>query len=120
MKLTAIEQAIYDRELAVLNHELRTGIEIIQKALAKYANGGGCSVEDENVAAAEFDEYVNNLKLGKVSYYAGYSLNVSTPSIPHAPEFLRKAVLDYAIKDFMARVDQIDEIRQIAENAHNQ
>lgn len=125
MKLTEIEKAIYERELEVLNRELRNGVEIIHKALAKYANGGGYSgncirVDDEKTAAAEFDKFVNNLRLGSVSYYDKYSLSVVAPNIAQAPEFLRKAILDYAIKDFMEIVNQIDEIRHIAENAANQ
>ena len=124
MDLSKLEQAIYDREVAALQKEMQRGIEIIDKALAKYANGGGTRgklirVDNEKTAAAEFDEWINSMRLGRTTYY-GDSIYPSAPAIKKAPEFIRRAILDTAIKEFMETVESVDEIRQIANTALNE
>lgn len=124
MNLTKLEQAIYNRELSILVKELQRGIEIIDKALAKYANGGGRSgrlvtIQDHKNDAVDFDKWVNNLRIGQTTYYGGYALYPAKPEIADAPEFLRRAILDTAINEFMATVNSIDEIHHIAETSHN-
>ena len=122
MNLSKLEQTLFDKELAVLNAELRKGLEIIDKALAKYCPGGDTDhakiyTPTETGAVADFNDWVNFHRIGVLSYYAGYYITIQAPDVRKAPESVRKAVLDYAVAEFMAKIETIDEVRSIAESA---
>lgn len=128
MNLTALEQAVYDREIKSLQTEIGKGVEIIRSALAKYSNShisssyGGPGVDTIQADKGDveaFDAWVATLPIATLTYNGGYHLTANLPAVSKAPEFLRKAVLRVAISQFLKQVDSVGEIREIAEQANH-
>lgn len=122
MNLSKLEEALYKREIAELQKELRRGIEIISAALSRYCPGESPNharipIANPKEQADEFDKWMNSLRLSSVTYYAGYNLYPTPPNVEAAPEVVRRAVLNYAVKSFIDQYESIDEIRSMAEQA---
>lgn len=126
--LSTLEKAVYERELKSLQAEIGRGIEIIRTALAKYSNcqiyepyGGPPTpaISAENSDAEAFNQWVNNLPIARLSYLSDTAITATDPDINKAPEFLRKAILAVAIREFIAQVDSVEEVRNIAEQANH-
>lgn len=123
MELTQIEKALYDKEAAILQAEIQRGAEIIRNAVMRYSNETtsyyGISKPSMRVTQEEVKELNQWIyKMGGSYYYGGDHLSLNSPVVSAAPEFIRKKVLSVAVTEFMAKFETIDEIRHIAEHAH--
>jgi hypothetical protein len=101
-------------------------MEIIGKAFKKYGltaeknDGRAIIVTPDELK--EFHEYVNHLKVVTSYYYGGTWFTPSYPTInsDNPPAFVKKVLAKHAVMNFMDRVEQIEEVRNIAEQALNQ
>ena len=111
--LSKLEKAIYERELKSLTAEISKGIEIIRNAFKPYNNAssygpeGTISVDSEK-NIRNFNEWL--LSVGGSYYYGGYHLSINQQNVANAPEFIKLAILDVAVKKFLSQVEFVEEI----------
>lgn len=126
--LSKLEQAIYHRELRKVSAQIADAYKLIQEALRPYHNktvhsGYGTSstsfsTDRESGDAKELNEWLS--KVAGNGYYSGSTVYVSGASLDRAPEFLRQAILDVAIKNFCAQVDSVEEISNAVQHLEHQ
>lgn len=120
-----LEEILLKKEIDSLNAEITKGMVIIRAAFEKYGlssqiQGCGTKVTDEDLN--QFHEYVNNIKIAGAYYFSGYNFKPVYPTITESnpPDFLKKVLAKYAVMEFMTKVEQVEEVRYLAEQALNQ
>ena len=117
MDTNQLEKQLVDREIKFLNGEIVKGIQIISDAFKKYgvhdenSNYYGVDVTPEDLD--QFHEYVNNIKIASRFYYSGYHFKLDYPTINenNPPKFLKNVLAKYAVREFIEKVNEIDDIR---------
>lgn len=126
-QLNKIEQALFEREIVNLNNDIRKGLDIIVKAFLRYSNDSGPKGNPAvNVGESKLEglrEYLNGEHLLDKYYYSGFYLTSGSLSFSKdyskVPEFLRELILNRAVTEFLAQVDSVGEVANMAEEAIN-
>jgi len=126
-QLNKIEQALFEREAEALNKEISKGLDIIVFAFSKYADSwgrnGDPSVDVDGDKLNQLREYLNGEHLLGRYYYAGLHLTSGDLAVSKdyskVPEFLRDLMLKKAVTEFLAQVDSVGEVANMAEEALN-
>jgi hypothetical protein len=120
-KLSAIETVLFEREVALLNKEIIRAQTILFEAFRKYSfeHDGKISINKERLQ--ELREFIFKLRVVDSYYYAGTWLAAAGEEISkdpaQVPTFLRELILKKVTVDFLAKVDSVEEVRALAEDA---
>jgi len=110
-ELSKIEEAIFNREL----EKIKTQIANVGKDLVKIFEKYGKLKGRFGVELQEF--IITHMIVGNETYYAGYSTSASIRFNPaKMPDALREAILNKALKEFMAQIDNMQEIMDTIES----
>ena len=106
MDLSQIENALLNKELIEIEDALKKIKTALVGVFSKYG-------KLEGDFANELTAYLNSAFRGETAYFAGYTtapaVNTSKVKIP---EPLKKAVLKWAIADFLEQVESIAELSE--------
>ena len=105
MDINKIEKALLDRELKIISCKLEKIGSKIADVFDKYGK-----IEGEH--GQEIHEYIAKHVL-KVTqkYYAGYTTRPEAWTDPkYIPECIKELVLNWAVKDFFDKIDEIESV----------
>ena len=116
-ELSPLEKALYQRELNQIIDKIRKPIEELREILTKELSGTD-RLDIEIKDLEEITQWVHQLPTLGTGYYAGYYLTVATPQENVIPAAVSRAIVRNAVAKHLALVDELDEVRNIAEQAH--
>lgn len=119
LQISGIEKLLVANEVAVLISEIQRGLHIVYGAFQKYAPQENSRIPLTREDMGIINDFIRAISPISVSYYAGLAL--APGFIPTPPDEVKKLVLNYVSRNFLARINglaaEADEIRQIAEQA---
>lgn len=101
--IQGIEKALLDKELKHISEQLRSVGAMLGQIFEKYGKIDGRH-------GNEMSEYMQKyVVVAAESYFAGYTTRPQTNVHPdHVPECIKKLVLKWAVKDFMEKVEELN------------
>jgi len=117
-ELLPLEKALYQRELNHIIAKLHKPLEEIRQILTKELS---CSdrLDMEAKALPEISEWIRSIPELGVGYYGGHYLQVFQPQESRIPDAVSRAIVRNAVAKHLALVDELDEVRNLAEQAYH-
>ena len=109
MEVSKIEAKLLKDEIAVFEAEVRKGLEIIRNSFVKYANNPVKKTSISGDFDKELNEYFASFPIARSSYYGG-DYTYITNEVPKLPEKMKQSILDYAVKDFFEKLENIQDV----------
>ncbi len=116
-ELSPLEKALYQRELNQIIDKIRKPIAELREILTKELSGTD-RLDLNSGDLQEIETWIQQLPALGQGYYGGYYLTVPFPHEKGLPSAVNRAIVRNAVAKHLALMDELDEVRNIAEQAH--